>query len=47
MGMNRKIIKEQNIAAKSGKYINKSEALIRIAKREAEEEMIKLRGKKR
>ena len=47
MGTNRQIIKEQNLAAKGGKYINKGEALRRIKARELEEEMMKLKGKKR
>lgn len=46
MGNNKKIIKEQNLAAKGGKYINKATALERIKAREAEEQLIKLKGKK-
>ena len=45
MGLNRKIIKEQNEAAKSGKYITKAEAMRRFAKRDEEAKMLKLRGK--
>ena len=46
MGINRKIIKQQNIAAKSGKYINKDEALIRLRKAEEEAKEKALKGKK-
>ena len=34
--MNKKIIKEQNIASKSGKFINKAEALRRVLHKEEE-----------
>ena len=37
MGINRKIIQEQNNAAKGGKYINKATAMERMKRREAEE----------
>ena len=46
MPKNRNIIKEQNNAAKSGKYINKGEALRRIAAKKAEEALMKLKGKR-
>lgn len=46
MGKNRDIIKEQNLAAKSGKYINKGEALRRMDKRLAEEKEKLMKGKK-
>lgn len=46
MGLNRKIIKEQNLAAKGGKYINKATALERMKKREAEEKEKLMKGKK-
>lgn len=45
MPKNRDIIKEQNLAAKSGKYINKGEALRRIKARKDEEAMLLLKGK--
>ena len=44
--LNKKIIKEQNIAAKSGRYISKSMALLQIAKREADAKNVALKGKK-
>ena len=48
MGINRKIIKEQNLAAKGGKYINKATALERMRRREAEEaEQAMKQGRKR
>ena len=34
--LNKKIIKEQNIAAATGKYITPAMALLQIAKREAD-----------
>ena len=46
MGINRKIIKEQNLAAKSGKYINKATALERMKRREAEEAEQKLKARR-
>ena len=46
MPKNRDIIKEQNLAAKGGKFINKGEAIRRIAARKAEEELMKLKGKR-
>lgn len=36
MKMSKKIIKEQNLAAKGGKFISKAEAVVRILKRESE-----------
>jgi len=45
MGINRKIIKQQNLAAKGGKYISKGEALERIKKTEDEEKNNLLTGK--
>lgn len=44
--MNKKIIKEQNLAAKGGKYITKNEALVRIAKREEDEKLEALKGRR-
>ena len=46
MPKNRDIIKEQNLAAKSGKFINKGEALRRIQARKEEEALMLLKGKK-
>ena len=46
MGKNRLIIKEQNLAAKGGKYINKGEALARMVKRIEDEKEKALKGKK-
>lgn len=46
MGNNRKIIKEQNLAAKSGKYISKQEAVARMLKREEDDKLKALKGKK-
>lgn len=46
MGINRKIIKEQNLAAKGGKYINKGEAIRRMIKREEDAKLEALKGKR-
>ena len=46
MGRNREIIKEQNLAAKGNKYINKGEALRRIEARKEEERQMLLKGKR-
>ena len=46
MGINRKIIQEQNLAAKTGKYINKATALERMKRREAEEAEMKMKNKR-
>ena len=43
--INRAIIKEQNLASKSGKYINKATALQRIEARVEEEKNKLLKGK--
>ena len=46
MAKNRKLIREQNLAAKSGKYINLAEAANRLVKRLEDEKEQKLKGKK-
>lgn len=46
MGINRKIIKEQNLAAKGGKYINKATAIERMKKREEDAKIEALKGKR-
>ena len=46
MAKNRKLIREQNQAAKSGKYINLAEAANRLSKRLEDEKEQRLKGKK-
>ena len=46
MAKNRKLIKEQNLAAKSGKYINLATAAERLRKRLEDDKEQKLKGKK-
>ena len=46
MGINRKIIKEQNLAARSGKYISKAQAIERMLKRKEDDKAKALKGKK-
>ena len=46
MAKNRKLIREQNLAAKSGKYISLAEAANRLTKRLEDEKEQKLKGKK-